>query len=168
MAIAKKHWLFAAVLVVLICVSGAIFLLFHATTTSNTTSDPISADLQQRRVEMQAWTVDILNRFPDVPAVKALVDSYQELLDRVIDRDAELQEKGYSRNARVKQLTRFAENIVLDIEERTRSGALQMQLMRENPKLKIEIDRYTHANEMFPLPLYLIRIGINPHGHEHK
>ena len=168
MAYAKKRWLYAAVLVVLLCVSVTIFLLIQATISPNTTSDPISADLQQKRVQMQAWAVDFLNRFPDVPAVEALVDSYQELLDRVIDRNTELQEKGYSKKARVKQLTRFAENIVLDIEERTHSGALHMQLMRENPKLKTAIDRYTHTNEMLPLPSYLFRVGINPHGHEHK
>ncbi len=184
MAFANKHWLYAAVLVVLLCVSVAIFLLIQgpntneiprlspttskATTSANTTSDPISVDLQQKKLEMQAWSVDFLNRFPDVPAAEALVDSYRELLDRVIDRNAELQEKGYSKKARVEQLTRFAENIVLDIEERTHSGALHMQLMRENPKLKTAIDRYTHTNEMFPLPLYLFRVGINPHDHEHE
>ena len=168
MAYAKKRWLYAAVLVVSLCVFVAIFLSIQATIPPNTTSDPISADLQQKRVQMQAWAVDFLNRFPDVPAVEALVDSYQDLLDRVIDRNAELQEKGYSKKDRVKQLTRFAENVVLDIEERTHSGALHMQLMRENPKLKTAIDRYTHTNEMLPLPSYLFRVGINPHGHEHK
>ena len=216
MAFAKKHWLYAGFLVVLICAASGIFLFIQARqpaepvtvyalperssqptpinedTAQNTvktlglspkktdpadsakppnppsaTSDPIAADLLQKQVEMQTWAPDLLNQFPDVPAVTALVDSYRELLDRVIARNTELQEKAYPKKERIKLLTLFAQKIILDIEERRHSGALHMQLMRDDPKLKVEIDRYTHKYDFFPLPLYLIREGVQPRADQH-
>ena len=216
MAFAKKHWLYAGFLVVLICAASGIFLFIQARqpaepvtvyalperssqptpinedTAQNTvktlglspkktdpadsakppnppsaTSDPIAADLLQKQVEMQTWAADLLNQFPDVPAVTALVDTYRELLDRVIAHNTQLQEKGYPKKERIKLLTLFAEKIMLDILEHTHSGDLHMQLMREEPKLKVAIDRYTHKNEMLPLPLYLFRVGVHPHADQH-
>lgn len=131
-------------------------------------SDQIAADLRQKKIALQSWSADFLEQFPDVPAATALVDAYQDLSDRVIDYNDQLQEKGYPEKARIRLLIAFVERIILDIEKRTNSGALHNQLMRENPKLKIAIDRYTHANEMLPIPLYLFREGVNPHGHEHE
>jgi hypothetical protein len=91
-----------------------------------------------------------------VPAVKAMVEVYQEILSEVIARNEELRQEGMSTRRRIKHLTQFAKEISGPIAERTRSTELQLKLIRENSALKERIDRYTHTNVILPLPIYLL------------
>ena len=118
--------------------------------------DRLTVDLEQQRVQLEKWSDDFLNQFPDVPAAKAMVEVYQEILSEVIARNEELRQKGMSTRKRIKHLTQFAKEISGPIAERTRSTELQLKLMRENSALKEKIDRYTHRNVILPLPLYLL------------
>ena len=118
--------------------------------------DQLTADLEQKREKLEEWANDFLNEFPDVLAVKATVESYQEILSRVIARNERLRREGVSMKKRVKQLTQFGKEITLSIAQRTRSTELHLELMRENSDLKQKIDRYTHTNVILPLPLYLL------------
>ena len=118
--------------------------------------DRLTVDLEQQRVQLAEWSNDFLNEFPDVPAAKAMVEVYQEILSEVIARNEELRQKGRSTAKRIKHLTQFAEEISGPIAERTRSTELQLKLMRENSALKEKIDRYMHRNVILPLPLYLL------------
>ena len=119
----------------------------------------LEADLAQKKVQLEEWSDDFLNEFPDVPAVKATVESYQEILTQVIERNERLRQEGVSRKKRIKQLTRFAKEISEPIAERTRSTELHLELMHENSELKEKIDHYVHADWMLPLPIYLL--GLN-------
>ncbi len=121
--------------------------------------DQLTVDLEQTRIELKDWSEDFLDQFPGVPAVKAMVEVYQEILSEVIARNEELRQKGMSTTKRIKHLTQFAEEISGPIAERTRSTELQLKLMRENSALKEKIDRYMHTNLMLPVPLYLL--GLN-------
>ena len=121
--------------------------------------DPLTVDLEQTRIRLKDWSEDFLNQFPDVPVVRATVESYREILREVTARNEELRQKGLSTRQRIKKLTQFAEEISGPIAERTRSSALHLELMRENKALKEKIDRYMHTNLMLPVPLYLL--GLN-------
>lgn len=123
---------------------------------SESRPDQLAVDLEQKRVQLEEWGNGFLHEFPDVPAVKATVDAYQELLSRVIDRNERLRQEGISMKKRIKQLTQFAKETVGPITERTRSDEFHLELMRENTDLKMKIDRYMHADWMFPLPIYLL------------
>jgi len=118
--------------------------------------DQLTVDLEQQRVQLEKWSDDFLNQFPDVPAAKAMVEVYQEILSEVIARNEKLRQEGMSTRRRIKHLTQFAKEISGPIAERTRSTELQLELMRENSALKEKIDRYTHRNVILPLPLYLL------------
>ncbi len=126
---------------------------------SESRPDQLTVDLEQKRAQLEKWGNGFIHEFPDVPSVKATVDAYQELLSRVIDRNERLRQEGVSMKKRIKQLTQFAKEIVGPITERTRSDELHLELMRENTDLKMKIDRYMHADWMFPLPIYLL--GLN-------
>lgn len=126
---------------------------------SESRPDQLTVDLEQKSVQLEEWGNGFLHQFPDVPAVKATVDGYQELLSRVIDRNERLRREGVSMKKRIKQLTQFAKEISEPIAERARSNELHLELMRENTDLKMKIDRYMHADWMFPLPIYLL--GLN-------
>ena len=126
---------------------------------SESRPDQLTVDLEQKSVQLEEWGNGFHHQFPDVPAVKATVDAYQELLSRVIDRNERLRREGVSMKKRIKQLTRFAKEISEPIAERARSNELHLELMRENTDLKMKIDRYMHADWMFPLPIYLL--GLN-------
>ena len=121
--------------------------------------DQLTVDLEQTRIRLKDWSEDFLNQFPDVPAVRATVENYREILREVTSRNEELRQKGLSTRRRIKQLTQFAEKISGPIAERTRISALHLELMRENKALKEKIDRYMHTNLMLPVPLYLL--GLN-------
>ena len=118
--------------------------------------DQLTVDLEQTRIRLKDWSKDFLSQFPDVPAVKAMVEVYQEILSEVIARNEELRQASMPARKRIKQLTQFAKEISGPIAERTRSTELQLKLMRENRALKEKIDRYTHTNVILPLPLYLL------------
>ena len=118
--------------------------------------DQLTTDLEQTRVRLKNWSDDFLNQFPDVPAAKAMVEIYQEILSEVTARNEQLRQEGVSMKKRIKQLTQFAKEISGPIAKRTRSTELQLELMRENSALKKKIDRYTHTNVILPLPLYLL------------
>ena len=118
--------------------------------------DQLTADLEQKRVELEAWSNEFLNEFPDVPAVQATVESYREILSQVIVRNERLRQDGVSMKKRVKQLTQFGKEISSSIAEQTRSAELHMELMRDNSDLKQKIDRYVHADWMLPVPIYLL------------
>ncbi len=118
--------------------------------------DRLTVDLEQHRIQLEEWSNDFLNEFPDVPAAKAMVEVYQEILSEVIARNEELRQEGMSARRRIKHLTQFAKENSGAIAERTRSTELQLKLMRENSALKEKIDRYTHRNVILPLPLYLL------------
>ncbi len=118
--------------------------------------DQLTADLEQKRVQLEEWSNDFLSQFPDVPAAKAMVEVYQEILSEVIARNEELRQASMPAGKRIKQLTQFAKEISGPIAERTRSTEFQLKLMRENRALKEKIDRYTHTNVILPLPLYLL------------
>lgn len=119
----------------------------------------LEADLAQKKVQLEEWSDDFLNEFPDVPAVKATVESYQEILSQVIERNEKLRQEGVSKKNRVKQLTQFAKEISEPIAERTRSTEFHLELMHKNTDLKMKIDRYMHTDWMLPLPIYLL--GLN-------
>ena len=106
-------------------------------------------------MQLEEWSDDFLNEFPDVSAIKATVESYQEILSRVTDRNEKLRQEGVSKKNRVKQLTQFAKEISEPIAERTRSTELHLELMHKNADLKMQIDRYMHTDWMLPLPIYL-------------
>ena len=118
--------------------------------------DKLTADLERKRVQLEDWGNGFLNEFPDVQAVKATVESYQEILSQVTDRNEQLRQEGVSRKKREKELTQFAKEIWEPIAERTRSTELHLELMHKDTDLKMEIDRYMHADWMFPLPIYLL------------
>ena len=122
-------------------------------------SDRLTAELEQKRDELEEWGNDFLNEFPDVPAVKATVESYREILSRVIARNERLRQEGVSMKKRVKQLTQFGKEITPSIAQRMRSTELHLELMRKNSDLKQKIDRYMHADWMLPLPISLL--GLN-------
>ena len=121
--------------------------------------DQLTVDLEQKRVQLEEWSNDFLSQFPDVPAVKATVENYQEILSEVTARNEELRQASMSARKRKKQLTKFAKKISGPIAERTRFSELHLELMRENNALKQKIDRYMHTNVMLPVPLYLL--GLN-------
>ena len=121
--------------------------------------DQLTVDLEETRIRLKDWGEDFLSKFPDVPAVKATVENYREILREVTARNEVLRQKGLSTRRRIKQLTQFAEEISGPIAERTRVSALHLELMRENKVLKEKIDRYMHTNLMLPVPLYLL--GLN-------
>ncbi|MCE2395261.1 hypothetical protein J4G02_11800 [Candidatus Poribacteria bacterium] len=123
--------------------------------------DRLTVDLEQKRVQLEKWGNDFLEAFPNVPAVKATLQSYQEILSQVIDRNEQLRQKGMSARGRIKQLTQFAKEISGPIAERTRSTELHLELMHENSELKEKIDRYVHADWMLPLPIYLLGLNEN-------
>ena len=89
-------------------------------------------------------------------AVEATVESYHEILSRVADRNERLRQEGVSRKKREKELTQFAKEIWGPIAERTRSTELHLELMHKDTDLKMKIDRYMHADWMFPIPIYLL------------
>ncbi len=146
--------LIVSVLVVMLITAG-----FYFGTRWTTQEDQLEADLAQKKVQLEEWSEDFLNEFPDVPAVKATVESYQEILTQVIERNEKLRQEGVSRKKRIKQLTRYAKEISEPIAERTRSTELHLELMHKNTDLKMKIDRYMHADWMLPLPIYLL--GLN-------
>ena len=121
--------------------------------------DRLTVDLKQKRVELEKWSNNFLEEFPDVPAVKATIRTYQEILSQVIDRNEQLRQKGMSVRGRIKHLTQFAKEISEPIAEHTHSTQLHLELMHENSELKEKIDRYVHADWMLPLPIYLL--GLN-------
>ena len=121
--------------------------------------DRVTADLEKTRVRLNEWCDNLLNQFPDVPAVKATVEGFQELLRRVTARNQQLKEKGVPMEARIKQLANFAEKTSGDIVKRRRTNELHLQLLRENTELKLKIDRYLHHRTFLPLPPYLL--GLN-------
>ena len=122
----------------------------------NGAPDQLAVDLEQTRIQLKAWSEDFLNQFPDVPAVRATVENYREILREVTSRNEELKQKGLSTRRRIKQLTQYAKEISGPIAERTRISVLHLELMRENKALKEKIDRYMHTNLMLPVPLYLL------------
>ena len=121
--------------------------------------DQLTVDLEQKKAQLEKWNNDFLNEFPDVPAVKATVESYQEILSRVIARNERLRREGVSMKKRVKQLTQFGKEITPSIVQRTRSTELHLELMREDSDLKQKIDRYMHADWMLPLPISLLGLS---------
>ena len=121
--------------------------------------DQLTVDLEQKKVQLEKWSNDFLNKFPDVPAVKATIANHQQILSEVTVRNEELRQKDMSTGRRIKQLTQFAEEISGPIAERTRFSKLHLDLMRENKALKQKIDRYMHTNLMLPVPVYLL--GLN-------
>ena len=118
--------------------------------------EQLTVDLEQTRIQLKDWSEDFLNKFPDVPAVKATIENHQQILSEVTVRNEELRQKGMSTGRRIKHLTQFAEEISGPIAERTRFSALHLELMRDNKALKEKIDRYMHTNLMLPVPLYLL------------
>ena len=71
--------------------------------------DQLTADLEQKRVQLEEWSNDFLSQFPDVPAVKAMVEVYQEILSEVIARNEELRQEGMSTRRRIKHLDSVCE-----------------------------------------------------------
>lgn len=141
--------LIALVLVVMFITAGFYFGMRWASQ-----ENQLETDLAQKKVQLEEWSDNFLNEFPDVPAVKATVESYQEILTQVIERNEKLRQEGMSRKKRIKQLTQFAEEISETVAER--STALHVELMHKNTDLKMKIDRYVHADWMLPLPIYLL------------
>ena len=123
--------------------------------------DRLTADLEQKRGQLEEWGNDFLNQFPDVPAVKATVEGYQEILSEVTARNEQLRQEGVPTRRRIKHLTQFAEEISGSIAEQTRSTELHLELMHKNSELKKKIDRYVHADWMLPLPIYLLGLNEN-------
>lgn len=146
--------LIVSVLVLMLITAG-----FYFGTRSTTQEDQLEADLAQKKGQLEEWSEDFLNEFPDVPAVKATVESYQEILTQVIERNEKLRQEGASRKKRIKQLTQYAKEISEPIAASTRSTELHLELMHKDTDLKMKIDRYMHADWMFPLPIYLL--GLN-------
>lgn len=122
-------------------------------------ADQITADLEQTRLQLKAWGDDYLKQFPDVPAVEASVEVFQELLSQVTARNQQLKEEGVPIEVRIKRLADFAEEISGDIVKRKRINELHFQLLREDTELKLKIDRYLHHKVFLPLPPYLL--GLN-------
>ena len=143
-------------LIVLVLVALLITAGFYFGMRWTARENQLEADLAQKKTQLEKWSDDFLNEFPDVPAAKAMVEVYQEILTEVIARNEELRQEGMSTRRRIKHLTQFAKEISGPIAERTRSTELQLKLMRENSALKEKIDRYTHRNVILPLPLYLL------------
>ena len=121
--------------------------------------DRLTVDLEQKRVELEEWSNDLLNQFPDVPAAQATVAGYREILSQIIARNEQLRQEGVSMKKRVNKLTQFGKEISPSIAQRTRAAELHLELMRENSELKGEIDRYMHKYVMVPVPIYLY--GLN-------
>ena len=144
------------VLVMLILIGFYFGVRWTSQDVFNGGPDQLTVDLEQTRIRLKDWSDDFLNQFPDVPAAKAMVEVYQEILSGVIARNEELRQEGMSTRRRIKHLTQFAKEISGPIAERTRSTELQLKLMRENSALKEKIDRYTHTHVILPLPLYLL------------
>ena len=119
-------------------------------------SDQITADLEEASVRMNEWCDNLLNQFPDVAAVKASVEGFQEVLRQVTARNQQLKEEGVPIEARKRQLARFAEEIAKDSAMQTRIDELHMQWMREDTESKLKFDRYINHNMVLPLPPYLI------------
>ena len=57
-------------------------------------ADQITADLEKARVRLNEWCDNLLIQFPDVVAVKASVEGFQEVLTRVTARNQQLKEEG--------------------------------------------------------------------------
>ena len=121
--------------------------------------DRLTVDLKEKRMELEEWSNDFLNEFPDTPAVKATIQTYQEILSQVIDRNEQLRQEGMSSRSRIKHLTQFAKEVSGPIAEQTRSTELHLELMHKDGALKEQIDRYIHADWILPLPIYLL--GLN-------
>ena len=123
-------------------------------------ADRVTVDLEEARLQLKAWGDDLLNQFPDVPAVEATVEGIQEVLSQVTDRNQQLKEEGVPIEARIKQLANFAEKISADIAKRRHTNELHLQLLRENTELKLKIDRYMHSKEVALLiPPYLLGLS---------
>ena len=136
--------------------------------------DRVTADLEEARLDLKAWGDDVLNQFPDVPAVEATVEGIQEVLSRVTARNQQLKEEGVPIEARIKQLANFAEKTSADIVKRRRTKKLHFQLLRENTELKLKIDRYMDSKEgVLLIPHYLLGLSEEEvhalqHGHHHN
>ena len=162
--LSNKLWIWLIVLVVLgaLIVIGTYLGIRWASQDQaafNGGRDQLTAALEQKEVELEAWSQDFLNEFPDVPAVKATIESYREILSQVIAQNEQLRQEGVPMKKRVKKLTQFGKEILPSIAQRTRSTELHLELMREDTALKEQIDRYMHADWMLPLPISLL--GLN-------
>jgi hypothetical protein len=121
--------------------------------------DKVAADLEQMQGRLKDWSDDLLNQFPNVPALEATVESYQETLDQVIARNEQLKRSGVPMRERINRLTQFGKEIGNSIATEKRMAELHLELLRENTELKVEIDRYMHQHVMLPLPHYLLGLS---------
>lgn len=133
-------------------------------------TDKVAADLEQMQVRLKDWSDDLLNQFPNVPALEATVESYQETLNQVITRNEQLKRSGVPIRERINRLTQFGKEIGNSIATEKRMAELHLELLRENTELKVEIDRYMHKHVMLPLPHYLLGLSEEEyqsllHGH---
>ena len=116
--------------------------------------DPLTAELAQVRGHTRDWGDALIHHFPQIPAVTALVATHQEFMDEIIARNEHLCQQGVPMEARREQLGQFTVDILPTIVERTGSATLAMKLLRENTRLKLEIDHYLDENTV-PLPRFL-------------
>ena len=133
-------------------------------------TDKVAVDLEQMQVRLKDWSDDLLNQFPNVPALEATVESYQETLNQVIAQNEQLKRSGVPIRERINRLTQFGKEIGNSIATEKRMAELHLELLRENTELKVEIDRYMHQHVMLPLPHYLLGLSEEEyqsllHGH---
>ena len=133
-------------------------------------TDKVTADLEQMQVELKDWSDNLLNQFPNVPALEATVEAYQETLNQVIARNEQLKQAGVPIRERIKRLTQFGEERGNSIATEKRVAELHLELLHEKTELKVEIDQYMHQHVMLPLPYYLLGLSEEQyqsllHGH---
>ena len=127
----------------------------------------ISADLKLKRSELDEWTADLNAQYPDLAYAQALVRTYEELLKQVSDRNEQLQNRGVSENARRKRLAPFVKNLIPSLMKKHRVNELYINLMRENIRGSVELNRYLRANAIMPLPGYLLGEFAGSYHHNH-
>lgn len=132
--------------------------------------DKVTVDLGQMQVQLKEWSDGPLSQFPNVPAIEATAESYQETLNQVVVRNEPLKRASVPIRERIQRLTLFGEEIGNSIATEKRMAELHMKLLRENTELKLEIDRYMHQHVMLPLPHYLLGLSEEEyqsllHGH---
>jgi hypothetical protein len=121
--------------------------------------DKVAVDLEQMQTRLKEWSDGLFSQFPNVPALEATVESYQETLNQVIAQNEQLKRAGVPIRERIRRLTLFAAERGDAIATEKRMAELHLKLLRENTELKVEIDRYMHQHVMLPLPHYLLGLS---------
>lgn len=121
--------------------------------------DKVAVDLEQMQERLEEWSDGLLSQFPNVPALEATVESYQETLNQVSARNEQLKRAGVPMRERIRQLMLFAAERGDAIATEKRMAELHLKLLREQTELKLEIDRYMHKHVMLPLPHYLLGLS---------